>query len=223
MPGWRKTDNVKLKSIVALSCLICTPPLQAADEVSVYALFQGKAMLMVDGKRHTLKVGEDGPDGIRLISTNTTQEEAVVEWNGKRHIMRLGIVATESRDGGPVSTTLWASSNGFFHADGSINGVAVTFLVDTGANTIAMNSATARRVGIDYTKGQEGIATTASGYVRSYMLRLATVKVGDIVLHDIAAGVIDGPQPDVPLLGMSFLHRLEMKRDGNRMDLIKKY
>jgi aspartyl protease family protein len=59
--------------------------------------------------------------------------------------------------------------------------------------------------------------------VRTYMLRLNTVKIGEIVLHDIEAGVIDGPQPDVPLLGMSFLGRLEMKRDGNRMDLIKKY
>jgi aspartyl protease family protein len=99
----------------------------------------------------------------------------------------------------------------------------VTFLVDTGASTIALNSATAKRIGIDYTKGRPGMATTASGYTRVYSVKLDSVKVGEIVLRNVDAGVIDGPQPETPLLGMSFLNALEMKRDGDKMELTRRY
>ena len=195
----------------------------AADTVSIYALFNGKAILLVDGSRRVLKVGDESPEGIRLISASTETDEAVIEINGKRSVLKLGVVVSSFNNSTPASATLWAGDRGFFHADGSINGVPVTFLVDTGANTIAMNSATARRIGLAYEKGQAGIATTASGYVRVYRLTLDLVKVGEIELRNIEAGVIDGPQPDTPLLGMSFLGRLEMRRDGDKMQLIKKY
>lgn len=198
-------------------------PLRAAESVSVYALFNGKAILLVDGARRVLKAGEESPEGIRLISASTATDEVVIEVEGKRRVLKLGVVISAFTGSERTSTTLWASRNGFFHAEGSINGVPITFLVDTGANTIAMNIATAQRVGIDYMKGQPGVAKTASGFIKIYGLTLKSVKIGEIELHDIEAGVIDGPQPDTPLLGMSFLGRLEMRRDGNRMDLIKKY
>ena len=56
-----------------------------------------------------------------------------------------------------------------------------------------------------------------------YALKLDTVKIGDIVLRNVEAGVIDGPQPEVPLLGMSFLSALDMKREGNKMELTRRY
>lgn len=197
--------------------------LRAAESVSIYALFNGKAILLVDGTRRVLKAGEESPEGIRLISASTETDEAVIEVEGKRSVLKLGVVISAFTGSARASTTLWAGSNGFFHADGSVNGVPLTFLVDTGANTIAMNIATARRVGIDYLKGQPGIAKTASGFVKIYGLTLNSVKIGEIELHNVEAGVIEGSQPDTPLLGMSFLGRLEMRRDGDKMELIKKY
>ena len=203
--------------------LVMPLSLRAAESVSIYALFNGKAILLVDGSRRVLKAGEASPEGIRLISASTETDEAVIEVEGKRSVLKLGVVISAFTGSARASTTLWASSNGFFHADGSINGVPLTFLVDTGANTIAMNSATARRVGIDFQKGQPGVAKTASGFVKMYGLTLNRVKIGEIELHNVEAGVIDGSQPDTPLLGMSFLGRLEMRRDGDKMELIKKY
>lgn len=197
--------------------------LRAAETVSIYALFNGKAILLVDGVRRMLKAGEESPEGIRLISASTENDEVVVEIEGERQVIKQGVVIAAFTAGERASTTLWASSNGFFHAEGSINGVPLTFLVDTGANTLAMNIATAQRVGIDYKKGVPGIAKTASGFIKIYSLTLSSVKIGEIELRNIEAGVIEGSQPDTPLLGMSFLGRLEMRRDGNRMDLIKKY
>ncbi len=211
-------------TFLLLTLSLVTPlSLQAAESVSIYALFNGKAILLVDGARRVLTAGEASPEGIRLVSASTETDEAVIEVEGKRRVLKLGVVISAFTGAARASTTLYASSNGFFHAEGSINGVPLTFLVDTGANTIAMNIATARRVGIDYLKGQPGIAKTASGFIKIYGMTLDRVKIGEIELHNVEAGVIEGSQPDTPLLGMSFLGRLEMRRDGDKMELIKKY
>jgi aspartyl protease family protein len=177
----------------------------------------------VDGARRVLTTGAESPEGVKLVSTDTQAEEAVVEFGGKRETLRLGVVFSAFQSSARESVTLFADANGFFHAAGSINGTTVTFLVDTGASTIALNSATAKRIGIDYTKGRAGTATTASGYARVYSIKLDSVKVGEIMLRNVDAGVIDGPQPETPLLGMSFLNALEMKRDGGKMELTRRY
>ncbi len=54
------------------------------------------------------------------------------------------------------------------------------------------------------------------------MVKLAKVKVGAIELHEID-GVVVEHGPGVALLGMSFLNRLEMKRDGDTMTLIRRF
>ncbi len=193
----------------------------AAQKVTLLALFKDKAILQIDGARRVLTSGETSPEGVKLLAANT--EQATIEIAGRREVLALGVVTGSFASSEQPGVTLWADPNGFFHAEGSINNMPVRFLVDTGANTIALNSATAQRIGIDYQKGQSGVATTASGYTRVYGVTLNTVKVGGIVLHNVAAGVIEGAQPAVPLLGMSFLGSLEMRRDGLRMDLTKRY
>ena len=55
----------------------------------------------------------------------------------------------------------------------------------------------------------------------TYRLTLEKVQVGEITLFNVEAAVIEGNFPGTPLLGMSFLGQLEMKRDSNRMELIK--
>lgn len=184
------------------------------------ALFKDKAILQIDGARRVVARGETTPEGLKLISADT--EQAVVEVDGRRRTLKLGVVVGSQSATGQPSVTLWAN-RGFFYAEGSINNVPVRFLVDTGASAIALNSALARRIGIDYTKGEPGVAVTASGHARMFAIRLSRVKVGEIVLYDVEAGVIEGAQPDTPLLGMSFLSALEMRRDGDRMELIKRY
>ncbi len=199
------------------------PAIAGAADISLFALFKDKAILQVEGARRVLTIGAQSPEGVKLVSTDTLAEEAVVELNGKRETLRLGMVVSSFQSAARESVMLFADANGFFHAEGSINGASVTFLVDTGANTIAINSATAKRAGIDYTKGRAGTARTASGYTRMYSVKLDTVKVGEIVLRNVEAGVIDGPQPETPLLGMSFLNALEMRREGNQMELTRRF
>jgi aspartyl protease family protein len=203
--------------------LAVLPAVAGAADITLFALFKDKAILQVDGTRRVLATGAESPEGVKLVSTDTQAEEAVVERDGKRETLRLGVVFSAFQSAAQQSVTLFADTNGFFHAEGSINGAAVTFLVDTGANTIAINSATAKRAGIDYTKGRPGTAKTASGYARMYGITLDSVKIGEIVLRNVEAGVIDGPQPETPLLGMSFLSALDMRREGNKMELTRRY
>ena len=63
---------------------------------------------------------------------------------------------------------------------------------------------------------------TANGPTAGYLIRLAKVKVGNIELHDID-GVVLEQGLSVGLLGMSFLNRVEMKRDGELMTLIRRF
>ncbi len=209
---------------LAAGLTLAAPASPAADGVALYALFKDKAILTIDGARRVLKAGETSPEGVKLISTDTELEQAVVEVGGQREILKLGVVVSHIQASTPAAVTLWADGSGFFFANGSINGSGVTFLVDTGANTVALSGALAQRIGLDYKKkGLQGIATTASGHVRNYIVKLDTVKIGEIVLHNVDAAVLEGSHPSTPLLGMSVLNSLEMRRDGNKMDLIKKY
>ena len=97
------------------------------------------------------------------------------------------------------------------------------FLVDTGATTIAFSTAEARRLGIDYRSGTRSIGRTANGTVTCYGVKLDTVRVGDITLQNVDAHVLEGMGPSNVLLGMSFLNRTQMNRDGDTLVLVKRF
>lgn len=213
--------------IVALVCGLVWPllSLKAAENIVIHALFENKAIVIIDGKRRVLTVGQPSPEGIILVDTNTVDETIIIREGNQERVIKLGAVslgAIKEKKNEPV--ILWANRNGHFYAEGYIDGVAIRFLVDTGATTIALNSKHAKRIGLDYKRlGKKGLASTASGVVPIYSLKLTKVTVGNIDLYNVDAGVIEGSYPAEALLGMSFLGKLEMKNDGQRMDLTKKF
>jgi len=204
--------------ILMMSAL--APSVQAAEKLALHALFKDKAILLIDGARRVLTTGETSPEGVKLIATDTREETAEIERDGRRQVLTLGVVASALVPEGKGRVMLFAESNGHYHTDGLINGKAVRFLVDTGATAVALSGAAAERIGIDYRRnGRPGIAQTAAGMVRTYNLTLFSVQVGDIVLYNVEAGVIEGNFPTEVLLGMSFLGQLDMKRDADKMEL----
>ena len=196
----------------------------AAADITVSALFGGKALLVVDGgKPRMLSVGETTPEGVKLISA--TSEAAVVEFKGHRQTLGVGQgtrVASAPVSGGGGKTTLLADSRGHFYTTGQINGFTVRFLVDTGASTVALSSADARAIGLDYRAGKRGVAHTANGSIPVWAVQLDNVRVGDITLTNVLATVSEGPH-HVALLGMTFLNRTQMNRDGDRLTLTRRY
>ena len=117
---------------------------------------------------------------------------------------------------------LTAGSGGHFVTQGSINGRAVEFLVDTGATNVAMGQDVARRLGIDFEKGQLGRSSTANGVVNTYRIRLAKVRIQDVEVYDVEASVLPGSMPNI-LLGNSFLTRFQMKRENEQLTLSKRF
>jgi aspartyl protease family protein len=192
----------------------------AVEKIALHALFKDKAIVVIDGARRVLKSGDTSPEGVKLVSTDTGAETATLEIDGKPLVMRLGAVGARPGASNKGSATLYEGNGGHFYADGFINDKPARFMVDTGATMVAMSSRHAQQLGLDYRRvGQAGAAHTAGGVVRTYSMRLAKVQVGDIVLHDIEAGIIEGTHPVDILLGMSFLGQLDMKRESNRLEL----
>jgi len=192
---------------------------RGATGIVVLGLFKDKAVVSIDGQQRVLGVGQTSPEGVTLIAASS--REAVLERDGQRLTLALGShIATTFAHPRETSVQLWADPKGMYRASGSINGFPVTLLVDTGASAVAMNATEARRLGLQYRlNGEPGTVATASGVERGYGVVLNKVAVGDIVLRDVEAVVLDGAHPSEVLLGMSFLGRLQMERDGASLRL----
>jgi len=115
-----------------------------------------------------------------------------------------------------------AGSGGHFMSQGAINGQAVNFMVDTGATSIAMGVPDAQRIGLNYKAGQLGYGSTANGTLTLWHVKLASVRIGDVEIHDVDASVLPTAMQHV-LLGNSFLTRFQMKRENDQMVLERRY
>jgi aspartyl protease family protein len=223
--GFTNRENEVTHSSVALLLLLTVPIAACAADIAVSALFNGKAVVTVDGGRpRTLNVGQVTPEGVKLVSA--TSEAAVIEYEGRRQTLSTGS-GTRIGGGAPAASSgqaiLKADERGHFYAQGFINGSIVRFLVDTGATTVAFSIGEARRLGIDYRSGTRSTGRTANGIVVSYGIKLDTVRIGDITLQNIDAHVLEGTGPSDVLLGMSFLNRTQMQRDGDTLVLVKRF
>ncbi len=81
----------------------------------------------------------------------------------------------------------------------------------------------ATRAGIEWKKGRRASLQTASGRTSGYVVKLDSLKVGGIVLNNVDGVVLEEGPGSVGLLGMSFLNRVEMRRDGETMTLIRRF
>lgn len=162
--------------------------------VKVVSTAGDQAVVEIEGKRHTLRVG-DAPASVG------GQGGAPVR--GNRIVMQAG-------------------SGGHFMVRGAINGQAVNFMVDTGATSVAMGASEAQRIGLNYKTGKLGYGSTANGTVMVYHVKLASVRIGDVEVFDVDASVLPGSMHHI-LLGNSFLSRFQMKRENDQMVLERRY
>jgi aspartyl protease family protein len=117
---------------------------------------------------------------------------------------------------------LTADSGGHFMTQGSINGRSVMFMVDTGATAIALDAAQAQSMGINFRKGRQIQLGTANGITPGWVVKLSSVRIGDVEVHEIDAIVVQQAMPIV-LLGNSFLTRFQMRRENDMMVLERRY
>lgn len=201
----------------------------AASSVTLTGSIGSRAILIVNGNPpKTVAVGESY-QGVKLVSLQA--EQAVVELEGKRVNLRMDTPVSigggsggggDGGSGGGNRVVLSADSRGHFMTQGAINGRPVTFMLDTGATTVALSMADAQRIGLDYSKGQPVQISTANGVAPGFRLRLNSVRVGDVEAYDIDAIVSQQGMPFV-LLGNSFINRFSMRRDADQMVLEKRF
>lgn len=210
--------------VLTVFCLLCLAAVaQSAPDVRVVGLFSDRAVIMIDGRQHLLRTGQTSPEGVKLVAADS--ESAVLQIEGQQVEARLdGRVSARKRSAAVQEFQVWRNTAGMYTTVGSINGLPVSFLVDTGATQVAMNASEARRLGIDYrVTGTLSSVTTASGVERAWAVMLDRVTVGGLELSNVGAVVLEGSLPQQTLLGMTFLSRLEISNDGRLMTLRKKY
>jgi aspartyl protease family protein len=206
---------------IALLLLLLSTAAAATDVALIGVMGDRAAVLALDGgEPKTVKVGQTW-SGVTVLSVERGQ--ATVEIDGKRRVLMIGqhyrgSAVASSRE----KITLAADGRGMFYAEGAINGIPVRFIVDTGATYVSMSSKDAARMGVDFRKGRPVMMQTANGTVMKYLVTFDRVRLGDIELAGVD-GVVGEQEMPYALLGMSFLNRLEMQRDGTSMTLIRRF
>lgn len=141
----------------------------SAQGVKLLSMSETQAVVEVDGKRRTLRLGE-----------------AAVSF-GQR-----------SGEGGST-VSLSSDSRGHFIANGQINGRGVRLMVDTGATLIAIGQDEADRLGIAWKAGERIGLRTANGNTVGYRVKLDSVRIGDVEVFNVDGVVQPQPMPYVLL------------------------
>ena len=162
--------------------------------VKVLSTQGNQAVIEINGKQHTLRVG-DAP--------------ASVGGGG-------GTGASGNR------IVLTAGNGGHFVTLGQINGKSTQMVVDTGATAVSLSLNEAQRMGIDFKSGRMIPMSTANGVIPGWHIKLSSVRVGDVTVHGVDAVVSSGSMPYV-LLGNSFLTHFQMTRANDQMVLERRY
>lgn len=195
-----------------------------AQQVTLSGVSGQKALLVIDGSPpRFVDIGQT-LQGVKLLSLNG--DVAVVDIGGQKQTLQVGgapvSVGKAKVDGGGQRIVLTADPSGHFFPDGQINGKTVKFMVDTGATTVALSAAEAKRINIDFEKGKRVQMSTANGVSTGFLVKLNSVRVGDVVAYEVDAVISPQPMPFI-LLGNSFLNRFQMQKTNDQLTLEKRF
>lgn len=119
----------------------------------------------------------------------------------------------------PRPTVVERSATGHFMAVADVNQQPIRFVVDTGADTVALTLDDAKRAGVPYDPAQfTVIGKGAAGYVRGQEVRIAELVLDGKRATDVRAVVLENS--DMSLLGQTFLRQIDTVRiSGDTMTL----
>ena len=212
----KKAVNLTTLSLLMVAAQACGEP----TSVVVEALMGKAAVLMIDGQRKMLGVGESFA-GVTLVATEATA--ATVEVDGRTETVGLSQhVATTYQKLEERVVTIARDSKLQYQTNAIINGRSVLVLVDTGANVVAISSFQAKAMGVNYTEdGTPSQVETASGVIDAHSVTLQSVSVGGLQVDNVPATVIEGAYPATILLGMSYLRHVKIQEHDGMLSLSK--
>lgn len=197
----------------------------AAQSVALSGVAGGKALVVIDGSAPRFMSPGQTHMGVTLVET--VGNSATLSIAGQRQTLQVGSapVSVGSRGaaaGSGQRIVMTADTRGHFMPQGQINGKPVQFMVDTDATGIGIGAPEARRINLKYEQGQRVQLNTANGKVIGYVIRLDSVRIGDVMIYEVDAVVSPESMPFV-LLGNSYLNRFQIQRTNDQLTLDKRF
>lgn len=193
----------------------------SGQSIALAGMLGSKALLVVNGGEPRAVGPGETHQGVKVVSV--TRDEATVEVQGTRRLLRLGEspVALGSSGSGK-RIVLIADNQGHFVNTGTINGQQMKYMVDTGASVVAIGKPDADRMGIKVDDSQKVVMSTANGSAVGWRVRLNSMRLGDVEVLGVMAVIMPEGMPFV-LLGNSFLTQFQMTRNNDQMVLEKRH
>lgn len=211
----------RVLTLAAVGLLMLAAQARGEPASVVVEAFLGEAaVLMIDGQRKVLEVGQSFA-GVTLIATGAAT--ATLDIDGRMKTVGLSQhVTTAYQKIEERVVTIPRDAKLQYRTNAIINGRGALVLVDTGANVIAINASQARALGINYS--DDGIPSqveTASGVVAAHAVTLQSVNVGGLQVDNVPAVVVEGDYPATVLLGMSYLRHVKLQEQNGTLSLSK--
>lgn len=197
--------------------VLLLPALCLATDVQLVGVTPGRSASVVIAGAGPIKLGiGETAEGVTLIRADS--DSAVMRVGGVTQTFQL-----EAYDGGGGvvsggTVRLSADGRGHFLTNATVKGRSVRFLVDTGASLTVLSRADAKRIGLRYRNGSKVQTATANGIVDGWRVSLDSVNIGSVTVYNVDAMVLD-TDLRIGLLGMSFLDRFNMRRQGTTLVL----
>jgi aspartyl protease family protein len=125
------------------------------------------------------------------------------------------VASLTSADG--IEVVLEQNRGGHYVATAAFNGTPVDVIVDTGATDVSVPAGIADRIGL--TRGPMMEVSTANGNIPVYATVIDTIRLGELVLHNIRASINPYMDEEFVLLGMSFLKQVEFSQRQGQLIL----
>lgn len=201
---------------------LASPSIANELAINIVGLFKDKIIISDETtKQKVMKVGETTKSGYTLI---TADSSGATFKSASGKIVKANLssrISTTFNQSTEISELIELNENNQYIVNVIINdNEPTTSLIDTGANLVTLSGNTASYLGIDYKNEDTKVSvSTASDDTFGYRVTLRSVALGDIKLFDIDAIVIEGEEPEVILIGMSFLKDLELEYADNQLNI----
>ena len=168
-----------------------------------------------------MKVGETTPSGYTLISADSS---GAVFKGANGNIIKANLsnrISTDFNQAKVISELIQLNDNHQYAVQVVINdNQATSGIIDTGANLVTISGSTAKYLGLNYELEENKVGvSTASEDTHGYKITLNTIAIGEIKLFNIPAIVIEGDEPEIILIGMSFLKDLELEYADSQLNI----
>ena len=155
---------------------------------------------------------------------NTTYTDIAPTIDAKQHQLgKINSVRNPNFNRQKLYMTIpYQQKNGSMVVLGEINGIAMHFVVDTGATLLVIPPAIAKKAGL-FDEPQTTITVqTANGAVSVPKVNIDNVTIQKTTQTNIAAVIqsVSTTEPHLGLLGMSFFNQYKMTIDQNKQEIL---